>query len=230
MQAEALNDLRTVWNNLYWEDALCTADLILGFGCPDPNVAQRAAKLFLQGYAPRIVFSGGLGKGTEGRLAKSEAETYAEIAMEMGVPKECILLETHSRNTGENLVFTKELLKQNGLHPHTVLVVHQPNMGRRIRATLQKQWAEDGIDFRIAPGDRSLEAYLARLSAGGVGEREMVSNIGGDLERMETYAKLGYQTPCEMPPEAWRAFERLIDKGYDMYTQRKTTSKGTQKG
>lgn len=77
MEKAALEELRLVWNSLYWADALEKADVIIGFGCADEAVGQRAAELYLAGYAPWLVFSGGLGKGTKGRLAISEAEGYA---------------------------------------------------------------------------------------------------------------------------------------------------------
>ena len=69
---DALETLRIVWNHLYTEDDLQKADIIMAFGCADPAVAARAARLFLDGYAPYLLFSGGLGKGTQGRLSRSE--------------------------------------------------------------------------------------------------------------------------------------------------------------
>ena len=215
MKQEVLTSLRVVWDSLYDADELEKADVIIAFGCADPMVAQRAAQLFLDGWAPYVVFSGGLGKGTEGRLAKSEAEHYAQIALGMGVPQEKMILETRSTNTGENLRFTHELLKERNIR--TAIVVHQPNMGKRIRATLAKQWPDPDVRFLIAPADRSLEGYLDRLSACGLDEHEMVSNIIGDFQRMKIYARLGYQTPVEMPEHAWQAFETVRSFGYTRY-------------
>lgn len=215
MEREILHVLRIVWDSLYDADELEKADAILAFGCADPMVAHRAAALYLQGYAPLLVFSGGLGKGTEGRLRTSEAEHYASIAHSLGVPCENMLLETQSTNTGENIRFTHELLKEKSVR--TAIVVHQPNMGKRIRATLQKQWPDRQTRFLIAPADRSLEAYLKRLGECGLSEYEIVSNIVGDFQRMELYARLGYQTPVTMPQEAWAAFECMKAFGYTKY-------------
>ena len=217
MKKEAMDALRIVWDSLYTEDALEKADVIMAFGCADPAVGERAARLFLEGYASKLLFSGGLGKGTEGRLRQSEAEGYADTAAELGVPREKMILETRSTNTGENLRYSHELLQDSGIDLHTAIVVHQPNMGRRIRATLEKQWPDASVRFLIAPADRSLENYLQRLSAVGVDEHEMVSNIVGDFQRMDLYAKLGYQTPQIMPDEAWEAFERMKAFGYTKY-------------
>lgn len=217
MTKEALENLHVVWNSLYDEDALEKADIIMAFGCADPAVAQRAAQLYLDGWAPWLLFSGGLGKGTEGRLTTSEAEQYASIAAPMGVPVERMILETRSTNTGENLRFSHQLLLEKGIQVKTAIVVHQPNMGRRIRATLAKQWPDSNVRFLIAPGDRSLEKYLERLAACGLREHEMVSNIVGDFQRMDVYARLGYQVPQPMPPQAWQAFERMKALGYTRY-------------
>ena len=217
MHQEALETLRIVWNSLYTADEMEKADAILAFGCADPMVGERAAKLYLDGWAPLLLFSGGLGKGTEGRLQKSEAENYADTALALGVPREGMILETKSTNTGENLRLSHALLKERGVDLNTAIVVHQPNMGKRIRATLEKQWPQTGVRFLIAPADRSLEAYLERLAACGVDEHEMVSNIVGDFQRMDVYAKLGYQTPVSMPSEAREAFERMKTLGYTKY-------------
>ncbi len=217
MEKAALEELRVVWDSLYWADTLEKADVIIGFGCADEAVGRRAAELYLAGYAPWLVFSGGLGKGTKGRLIKSEAEGYAAAAVAMGVPPERILLEKRSANTGENIAFTRRLLKEKGIFPRKVIAAHQPNMGARLRATLRKQWADENVAFLIAPADRSLEAYLDRLASSGVSEQEMVSNIVGDFQRMDIYARKGYQTPCEMPEAAWNAFHQLVKRGYDRY-------------
>ena len=217
MNGEVLDTLRVVWDSLYTSDALEKADVILAFGCADPMVGERAAKLFLDGWAPVLLFSGGLGKGTLGRLAKSEAENYADTAEQLGVPREKMILETKSTNTGENLRFSHMLLKERSMDVRKAIVVHQPNMGRRIRATLEKQCPDQATRFLIAPADRSLEAYLQRLDSVGVDEYEMISNIVGDFQRMDLYAKLGYQTPQTMSTEAWDAFERMKAFGYTKY-------------
>ena len=72
MEKAALEELRVVWNSLYWADTLEKADVIIGFGCADENVGRRAAELYLNGYAPWLAFSGGLGKGTKARMENSE--------------------------------------------------------------------------------------------------------------------------------------------------------------
>ena len=42
-----------------------------------------------------------------------------------------------------------------------------------------------------------------------------ISVIVGDFQRMDLYARLGYQLPQEIPEQAWEAFRQLVDMGYD---------------
>ena len=99
--------------------------------------------------------------------------------------------------------------------PRGVLLYGPPGTGKTLLARALA--GEAGVQFLIAPADRSLESYLNRLHESGVEEYEMVSNIVGDFQRMDVYAKLGYQTPQPMPEEAWEAFEKMKAFGYTKY-------------
>jgi hypothetical protein len=37
----------------------------------------------------------------------------------------------------------------------------------------------------------------------------------GDFQRMELYAQKGWQLPQQIPQEAWKAFHRLVELGFD---------------
>ena len=80
-------------------------------------MAERGAELFLQGYAPFVIFSGGLGKQTKYMWTMSEAELFADVAIKMGVPSEKIIIENKSTNTGENVLFTKKVLQEKRIDP-----------------------------------------------------------------------------------------------------------------
>ena len=73
-----------------------------------------------QGWAPLLIFAGGLGAITRHLWHEPEADQFAAIAIGMGVPKERILVENRSTNTGENVLFTKQLLAEKGLDPRSV--------------------------------------------------------------------------------------------------------------
>lgn len=205
--------LQVIWDYLCLNQKPEKADCIVGFGNFNTNIARRAAELYLAGYAPKILFTGGLGRNTEGLLPEPEAVRFAKVAMECGVPEKDILVEDQSRNTKENILFMKELLARNGLEKGRILGVHQPFMERRITAAMGVYWPE--ANFRVTSPQVTVEEYLADAKKQGISENASVSVIVGDFQRMDLYAKLGYQLPQYIPDAAWQAFHQLVALGYD---------------
>src|SRR5687767_15884045 len=99
-----------LWHYHQLHHELRRADAILVLCSHDTRVAERGAQLFLEGWAPLLIFSGGLGRITAGMWSEPEADQFARIARGMGVPEEQLLVENRSTNTGENVLFTKRLL------------------------------------------------------------------------------------------------------------------------
>lgn len=208
-----LSHLQIIWNYLCLNQTPQQADVIVGFGNFNTDIARRAAELYHQGYAPKILFTGGLGRNTEGLLPEPEAVRFARVAMEWGVPKEDILLEDKSANTKENIEFTRQLLEKQGIPHDRILGVHQPFMERRITAAMGVYWPE--LDFSVTSPQVSIPEYLQRAKEQGISENASISVIVGDFQRMDLYAKLGFQLPQHIPEEAWQAFHQLVAMGYD---------------
>jgi len=208
-----LEPLQVIWDYLCLRQPPEKADVIVGFGNFNTDIARRAAELYLRGFAPKVLFTGGLGRNTEGLLPEPEAVRFARVAMECGVPEQDILLEDKSTNTKENIVFTRELLEKTGTAHDRVLGVHQPFMERRIMAAMGVYWPE--LNFRVTSPQVSIPAYLEAAKRQGVSENASISVIVGDFQRMDLYAKLGYQLPQHIPEEAWEAFRALVAMGYD---------------
>jgi uncharacterized SAM-binding protein YcdF (DUF218 family) len=133
--------------------------------------------------------------------------------MECGVPERDILLEDKSRNTAENIHFTRDLLRQHGLDTGKILGVHQPFMERRIVAAMGVYWPE--ANFAVTSPQVTIPEYLQRAREQGISRQASVSVIVGDFQRMELYAQKGWQLPQEIPAEAWDAFRRLVEMGFD---------------
>lgn len=208
-----LQPLQVIWDYLCLRQPLRKADCIVGFGNFNTDIARRAAELYRLGYAPKVLFTGGLGRNTQGLLPEPEAVRFARVAMECGVPAEDILLETGSTNTKENITFTRALLLEHGLPAPRILAVHQPFMERRIVAAMGVYWPE--LDFCVTSPQVDIPQYLQRAKEQGVSENASISVIVGDFQRMDLYAKLGYQIPQEIPQTAWDAFDALVSMGYD---------------
>ena len=205
--------LQIIWDYLGMHQPLRTADCIVGFGNFNDNIARRAAELYLQGYAPKILFTGGLGRNTKGLFPEPEAVRFAKTAISCGVPENDILLENKSANTAENILFTRRLLESVGMPHARLLGVHQPFMERRIVAAMGVYWPE--ADFTVTSPQVTVEQYLADAERQGISENAAVSVIVGDFQRMDLYAKKGYQLPQEIPAEAWAAFRELVALGFD---------------
>jgi hypothetical protein len=61
----------------------------------------------------------------------------------------------------------------------------------------------------------TIPEYLARAGEQGISENASVSVIVGDFQRMDLYARKGYQLLQHIPEEAWQAFHELVAMGFD---------------
>ena len=208
-----LPHLQILWDYLCLHQEPVKADVIVGFGNFNTDIARRAAELYHAGYAPKILFTGGLGRNTEGLLPEPEALRFAKVAMDCGVPEGDIILEDKSANTKENILFTRQLLERLQLPHSHILGVHQPFMERRIAAAMGVYWPEQS--FSVTCPQVTIPEYLCRAKEQGISENASISVIVGDFQRIELYAKLGYQLPQHIPQEAWEAFHALVALGYD---------------
>ncbi|HET7217696.1 MAG TPA: YdcF family protein [Vicinamibacterales bacterium] len=205
----------TIWNYHQLDHHLVPADVILVLCSHDTAVAERGAELYLEGYAPLLMFSGGLGGITRHLWTEPEANQFAAIAVAKGVPAERILIENRSTNTGENIQFTRTLLTARGLDPHRFIVVQKPYMERRSYATFRKLWPEK--DVRVTSPRVSFDEYLTRYSNAALTADDVVSIMVGDLQRVKVYPDKGFQIAQDIPPEVWSAFEDLVAAGYDRH-------------
>lgn len=211
-----LNELaEKIWDYHLLNHPLGKADAILVLCSHDERVAERGAQLFLEGWAPLIIFSGGQGAITKRLWNEPEAERFARLAINLSVPVENILIEGSSTNTGENIEFTKRLLAEKGLDPRKFIVVQKPYMERRSYATFRKLWPEKEVI--VTSPQVSFAGYLAEYAHGSLSPDEVVSIMVGDLQRIKFYPALGYQIEQEIPEEVWEAFEALVSAGYDQY-------------
>lgn len=144
--------LVALWNILTFArvDARAPADVILILGAavwpdgqPSPILLSRVqagVALYRQGYAPRMLLSGGLGK-----LPPSEAEAMRRVAVSMGVPPEDILVEDQSLSTLANIRNSAEIMAARGWR--SVLLVSDPyHMFRACRMA-----ADAGLEVHPAP-------------------------------------------------------------------------------
>lgn len=206
--------LNLIWDYMHLHHALKKGDAIVVLGNRDTRVAEYAAQLFLDGWAPFLVFSGSGSAhnhkpGREQFAGSTEAEVFAGIARAKGVPDEAIIIENEAQNTGQNYEFTIKTLKQKGIEPKTVIIVQKPYMERRAYATGKVWWPD--LELIVVSPPISLQDYPNESNSEG---EHWIHTMVGDLQRIKEYPAKGFQIEQEMPDQVWKAYEFLVGQGY----------------
>lgn len=206
---------KILWDYLHLGRELKKCDCILGLGCYDLHIPEKCAQLYKEGYSNLIIFTGGLGKCTSGVWEKSEAEVFRDIAINLGVPKEKILIENQSTNTGDNFRFTKKLIDEKKLDIHSFLVVQKPYMERRAYAAFKAILPEEKCV--VTSPSISFEDYFDEYEKENGSIKELLCVMVGDLQRIKVYPEKGWQIPQKIPDIVWQAYLELVNMGYDKY-------------
>ncbi|MGZ8558136.1 MAG: YdcF family protein [Chitinophagaceae bacterium] len=202
---------RQLWDYHHTNHQLAKADCILALGSHDLRVAHRAAELYLEGWAPLVVMSGGFGNFTQDMWTEAEADKFAAIAIQRGVPASAILIENKSTNTGENILFTQQLLKQNGLDPQDFIVVQKPYMERRSYATFKKHWPEKNLVVT------SPQIPFDEYATDEIPMEKVINIMIGDLQRIKLYPAKGFQIYQPIPVHILETYQRLVSFGFDQH-------------
>lgn len=213
MENEVDKNAKIIWDYMLMKHELRHMDVIIGLGTNDTKIAERAAELFLKGFAPIIVFTGNSGvvHGGVSHFDKPEAEVFAEVAISCGVPKECILIENKATNTEENILFTRSLLKQKSIKAQSCILVQKPYMERRTYATFKNFWPE--ADCCVTSSPLSYEDYK-KYKPVIPSKSSFIDVMVGDLQRIKEYPKKGFQIPQVIPDQVWQAYEQLVLLGF----------------
>jgi uncharacterized SAM-binding protein YcdF (DUF218 family) len=204
---------KVIWDYMLMGQPLKKSDAIFVLCSIDERVAEYGAQLFLDGYGDWLIFSGGvahIGDLMQTNYDTSEAEHFAAIATRVGVPKENIIVENKATNTGENITFMHELLKQRGIQIASFVLVQKPYMERRTYATFMKQWPDQNTEIAVSSPPISYDQYFNKVNS-----KDRVINIMvGDLKRMRDYPGLGFQIEQDIPSTVWDAYNALVALGY----------------
>jgi hypothetical protein len=121
---EAISEAKKLWDYHHLHHSPERSDCILVLGSHDLRVAERGAELYLQGCAPILLFSGGLGNVSRDIWKETEADQFAAIARDMGVPAGDLYREL-STNT-EKTSCSPGTARETPAHPQTFLLVQKP--------------------------------------------------------------------------------------------------------
>jgi uncharacterized SAM-binding protein YcdF (DUF218 family) len=201
-------DAEIIWNYHRLGHQLRPCDAAIGLGSHDLGVATFAAELYHDGLFPTVVFSGGNSATTAACFPRGEAVHYRERALELNVPDNAILVETHAGNTGENITFSQAVLADHGIHPRTVLLISKPYTERRAFATCGKVWPE--VTVVCASSPMKFDDYVRSVGD----TRLVIDMLVGDLQRVIEYPSMGFAIPQVVPADVMAAYQSLRAAGF----------------
>lgn len=149
---------------LTFADAPSAADaiVILGGESESYSRTRQAVELFNQGYAPRVVFSGGTMR--DFGLACSSAQFSLEAAQELGLPKSSVVISDEAQSTYDEAVNLARLARERGWR--SLIVVTDPFHTRRAGRTFRTLMPGVSIYIRAAPDPRFDPGHWWRTEEG----------------------------------------------------------------
>lgn len=128
------------------------ADVILVLAGDNGERTEYGVKLLNEGYANKIIFSGGLlyYKTTVATLMK-------EHALELGVQNDSIILEDKADSTLQNAIYSKDII--NNYNFNSVIIVSSNYHMRRTKMIFDKEFNDSGIKLTYcAAEDKNFNA------------------------------------------------------------------------
>lgn len=200
--SEALFDYLAV------RDGLERADIIIGFGHFDSKIPCHCCELYSGGYAPKILFTGGIGGGTAD-LGKPEGIYFAEEARRLDptIPDDAIIVESASTNTSENILNSIGMLRRASPASNfdqgigTAIIVANAYRQRRVWLACRKKLPS--IRFVNSPPETTFECELEMFSQKG---QDLTKLLVGEIERIVRYGDLGYIERELVPEEVYAQY------------------------
>ncbi len=198
-----------IWDYHHIGHKLREAQAMVVLGSHDLRVAEWAARLYHEGWAPVIIVSGSAMPWAIKLWGMSEAAKFKEVMVGHGVPADRIWTDERAQNTGENAKFIDEILRAHDLDPSSILCVQKPYMERRTYATLKRWWPNRHLIVSSPP--ISFDDWVAGSD---LSRRETIDLMVGDLWRIKEYPAKGFQIEQAIPDEVWAAHDFMAVRGY----------------
>lgn len=208
IDAQSWSDARVLWDFQQMHHELRPCSVAVGLGSHDLGVAETTSALYHRGLAPVILFTGATSRTTQAVMPRGEAMHYRERALELGVPDSAILVEPRARNTGQNIVYSKQALEAAGVDVSSVLLVSKPYEERRAYATARKLWPE--VEVISASTPVALNEYVESIGDA----RLVIDMLVGSLQRLLIYPEQGFMIRMTVPNHVTAAYRRLCDAGF----------------
>lgn len=172
---------------IFLEDEPQEADIIFVPGNGFPQMAERAAQLWKEGYAPRVLPSGrysvltGKFAGIQAKIQKYSGEYETEwdflydVLIKNGVDGQAVLKENQATYTYQNAIYSRKVTDAAGIEIKKAIICCKAQHARRCRMYYQLLYPE--TDFMICPSDVGINRTNWFLSEEGIEE------VLGEVER-----------------------------------------------
>jgi len=180
-------------------------DVIIGIGSYDIQTALHCSELFYKKVANKIIFTGNSEGSFEREWDKSDAEVFAEKALELGVPSKSIIIESKAQNLRENIEFSLKLLGPIS----SAILVTKPNTLRRSIDTAEIK--EPNIEWYTSCIERELTEPVTFNHT----FEDLINEMVGDIQKIIDYPNQGIQNQKSIPARVLKAYEDLRKLGYN---------------
>lgn len=175
---------------IFVQDMPKKADVIFVPGSQEMALGEKAAALWKDGYAPRILVSGKYSITGAGFTAlpeamaryagtyETEADFLGQVMEQNGVPKEAIWKEKTATYTYENAILSCQMTKERQLEVKTAILCCKPSHARRSLLYYQLLFPE--TQFLVCPCDHEITAENWYSTETGI------DTVLGEAERLGT--------------------------------------------
>ncbi len=170
---------------IFVEDQPQKADILFVPGGLYPDAAEKAAQLYLDGYAPYILPSGKysikdksfMQPPGEPELFETECDYLSAVLERAGVPKSAVLREPEAAMTWQNAVYSRKKTDEAGLVIRRAILCCQAFHARRSLMYYQEQFPE--AEILVCPVvTRGISRENWQCS------REGIDTVLGEVERI----------------------------------------------
>lgn len=155
--------IEDITNFIFIEDKLEKADIIFIPGGSYAEIAEKAAKVWREGYSELILPSGkySVNRGYfPGPLSKADKYNFnydtewdflKAVLLQNGVAEESIMKEDKAQNTYENAIYSKEVTDRYNLNIKRAIICCKSFHARR--CLMYYQWLYPKTEFIVCPAD-----------------------------------------------------------------------------
>lgn len=204
MKSETIIHAERIWNYFSSFNSVAKSDLIVVCCSYDLRVCDHACDLLKQGITEKIIFSGFQSRWTKTLWTEPESEVFLKRALENGLSKEQIIVESGATNIGENIGLSRLLAPS----AKKVVFVTKPNTLLRVKLTIPIQWPD--IHFFTSCPEIKFPTDISNV----VGLFGLISEMVGDVQRIIEYEKLGYQVGWQLPEEIAVSYDYLKNNDF----------------